>query len=252
MTSISTAGAPVRAPKADDVPQFDVPLEPEHELPTVAPYKPSVGGWIGTGAGAIGGGVLGAGIGGIVGLAAEFGGHYSQSGTGAIIMGGLALAGLFGGGLGVYMMNKSNYEHEANARLQAEHGTSTLGFARGMMANFDHDQNGQIDLVNATGLASRDERVFQETRQQSQSHPKYDIWEDDWDMETERWTESRGTSAADVWAAADGAPKDGVVTDIELATFMANYDTDRSGSLTTPEQDAFKQAHPVIVEEWQR
>lgn len=252
MTSIAHVGAPVRAVKAEDVPEHDVPLEPDHELPTLQPYRPSVGGWIGTGAGALGGLAVGGGIGAVIGLAADLSSGGMGGSAAPWIMGGLALAGLVGGGLGVYAMNENNYNSREQAKIQAEHGTATLEFARGMISQFDHNANGKIDLVNSTGLQSMDERVFSEERRQSRSHPKYDVWNDEWRTETERWTESRGTSAAQVWADADGAPKDQVVTDVELAKLMANYDADRSGSLTTPEQDAFKQAHPVLVEEWTR
>lgn len=252
MTSISNAGAPVRAMKAEDVPEHDVPLEPDHELPTLQPYKPSVGGWIGTGAGALAGGAVGMVAGGIVGLAAASSAGGGQGGIGMAVMGLATLVGLVGGGIGVYSMNKASYEKREGAKIQAEHGTSTLDYARGMLHQFDHNANGKIDLVNTTGLQSMDERVFSEERSQSRSHPKYDVWNDEWRSETERWTESRGTSAAQVWDVADSAPKDQVVTDVELATLMANFDADRNGSLTTPEQEAFKQAHPVIVEDWTR
>lgn len=256
MTSIAHAGAPVRAVKAEaapkgDVPGGDAPLEPDHELPTLQPYKASVGGWIGVGAGALAGGAIGMGVGGIVGLAAASttGG---QGGIGMAIMGAATLVGLVGAGIGVYNFNKGNYEQREGAKIQAEHGTSTLDYARGMISQFDHDTNGRIDLVNSTGLQSMDERVYSEERSQSRSHPKYDFWNDEWRTETERWNESRGTSAAQVWNAADVDPKDQVVSDVELATLMSAFDADRSGSLTTPEQDAFKQAHPVIVEAWTR
>ncbi len=251
MTSITHAGAPVRALKAEDVPELDVPLEPDHELPKLQPYKPSIGGWIGTGAGALAGGVAGMTIGGIVGLAAASNAG-GQGGIGTVVMGAATLVGLVGAGIGVYSFNKDRYEQREGAKIQAEHGTSTLDYARGMLHQFDHNSNGKIDLVNSTGLQSMDERVFSEERSQSRSHPKYDVWNDEWRSETERWTESRGTSAAQVWEVADGAPKDQVVTDIELATLMSSYDADRNGSLTTPEQDAFKQAHPVLVEDWTR
>ena len=253
MTSITHAGAPVRAHKAEDVPEIDVPLEPDHELPTLQPYKPSVGGWIGVGAGALVGGAVAAGIGGFIGLAADLSsGGMGGGGMGAAILIGAGLVGVVGGGIGVYALNESSYKSRENAKIQAEHGTSTLQFARTMLRPYDHNANGKIDLVNTTGLASADERVFQETRTQSRTERHYDIWNDEWDRETVRWTEARGTSAAPVWERADGAPTDDVVTDVELATLMANYDGDRSGSLTTVEQDAFKAAHPVIVENWQR
>jgi hypothetical protein len=251
MTSIPHAGAPVRAVKAEDAPRSDVPLEPDHELPTLQPYRPSVGGWIGTGAGALAGGAVGMAVGGFVGLAAAMNSG-GQGGIGTAIMGIATVVGLVGGGIGVYAMNQSSYEKREQAKIQAEHGTSTLDFARGMISQFDHNQNGDIDLVNSTGLQSMDERVFSEERSQSRSHPKYDVWNDEWRTETERWTESRGTSAAEVWNAADAAPKDQVVSDVELATLMSTFDADRNGALTTPEQEAFKQAHPVLVEEWTR
>lgn len=253
MTSITHAGAPVRAYKAEDVPANPVPLEPDHELPTLQPYKPSVGGWIGVGAGALVGGAVAAGIGGIVGLAADMSsGGMGGGGMGAAILIGAGLVGLVGGGVGIYALNRSSYEQRENAKIQAEHGTSTLQFARNMLRPYDHNANGKIELVNTTGLESADERVFQETRTQSRTERHYDIWNDEWDRETVRWNETRGTSAAAVWDRADGAPTDQVVTDVELATLMANYDADRSGSLTTPEQQAFQQAHPVMVEGWHR
>lgn len=241
----------IRATKASTVPEEGVPLEPDHELPILQPYRPSVGGWIGTGAGALAGGGAGMVAGGLVGLAAasNMGGG---GGVGTAIMGAATLVGLVGGGILVHQFNKSRYESREGAKIQAEHGTATLDYARGMISRFDHDVNGQIDMENSTGLPSMDERVFSEQRSQSRSHPKYDLWNDEWRSETERWSESRGTSAVNVWNAADAAPRDRVVSDVELATLMSAFDADRNGALTTPEQEAFKQAHPVLVEEWSR
>jgi hypothetical protein len=121
-----------------------------------------------------------------------------------------------------------------------------------MMSSFDHNDNGQIDLVNSTGLASQDERVFTEDHQQSRNYPTYDIWNDEWRTEREYWTETRGTSAAPVWSAADTDPKDEIVSDVELATMMSKFDADRNGALTTVEQDAFRAEHPMIVDNWTR
>ncbi len=252
MTSISNAGAPVRAAKAAERPETnDVPLEPKDELPKVQPYKMTVGGWIGTGVASLLGGAAAAGVLGIIGVASDLGSG-GQGGMAGILMGVGALAGFVGTGVAIHAMSQSNYEQREHARIQAEHGTSTLEHARGLMSKFDHNDNGRIDLVNDTGLASQDERIFEESRTQSRTHRKYDWINDEWDRETERWKESRGTSAAGVWTAANVDPKDDVVSDIELARLMSAFDTDRNGALTTAEQDAFKQAHPVIVEAWSR
>jgi hypothetical protein len=120
------------------------------------------------------------------------------------------------------------------------------------MTRFDHDENGKIDLVNRTGLPGQDEHLFTEKRDQSDSHLSYDWWDDDWDVDTDRWTESRGVSAVDVWDAANVAPKDDTVTDVELAQLMARYDTDRNGALNATEKDAFTAAHPVVMDDWRR
>ena len=244
MTTISSGVSP-----RVSAPANDVPLEPDHELPTVKPYKPSVGGWIGTALGGAAGGVVGLAAGGIIGLASELRGSGTIGAALPIILG---VAGLAIGGIGTYSFNKSNYEQRSEAALQAEHGTSTLEYARRMMSSFDHNDNGQIDLENTTGLASQDERVFTEQRDQSRSHPKYDWFNEEWRTEREYWTESRGTSAAPVWTAADTDPTDQVVTDTELARLMSQYDADENGALTTAEQDAFRAAHPMIVDSWQR
>jgi hypothetical protein len=231
-------------PSADDT-----PLEPTTELPKAAPFKAGIGTWLGTGGGALAGAGLGAVAGGIIGLSAATNG---MGGAGAAIVGVGALIGLVGGGIGTFSMIKSGSEKQANADLQAAHGTSTLEFARGMISSFDHNSNGQIDLVNSTGLASQDERVFSEQRQRSSSTPKYDFWADEWRTERTTWNETRGTSAAPVWASADNDPKDDVVSDVELARLMSKFDADSNGALTTTEQMAFKDAHPVIVDDWQR
>lgn len=230
----------------------DVPLEPSTEPPTIAPYKASVGGWIGTGVGTVFGAGLGAGIGAIAlgALSARAGGGFFSAANVGLALGGVI--GAVGGGIGVYSMNKSSYENRENARIQADFGTPTLVHARNLIDKFDHDADGSIDLVNSTGLASQDERVYSEERRQSRSRPKYDFWHDEWRTETERWTETRGVSAASIWTAANVEPKDDIVSDVEVARLMARFDADRSGTLQTPEQDAFKAAHPVLIDEWRR
>jgi hypothetical protein len=226
----------------------DVPLEPARELPTAQPFKAGIGTWAKVGGGVVAGGMVGLVAGGIVGTAAAAG----NSALGGVVLGAFLLGGLVGGGKLAYDHSRNGHDTREHARIQAEHGTSTLQYARQMMSTFDHDDNGQIDLENSTGLASMDERVATEERSRSRSHPKYDFFRDEWRSETERWTETRGTSAAPVWAAADVAPKDRVVTDVELARLMSKFDADRDGALTTAEQDAFSEAHPVIIDRWQR
>lgn len=250
MTSITGAIARTNAPAPSGSEAAPPPLEPDHALPTAPGYRPSVAGWIGTALGTVGGGLGGAALGGIAGVILGAGIHESATlGRAGLVLG--AIAGTLAGGIATYSFNRTTHDTKANDRIQAEHGTSTLDFARGMMANFDHDDNGQIDLVNSTGLASQDERVFTEERRQSRTHPHYDLFRDEWRTEVERWTESRGTSAGAVWNAAD-ADGDDVVTDVELGTLMSTFDADRNGALTTPEQEAFRSAHPVLVEEWNR
>jgi hypothetical protein len=233
----------------------DVPLEPISDLPMPVPYKAGVGTWLGVGGGGLLGGLVGVGTGGVFMMMADmngaFGGGTSGAGYGALAV-GLGIVGAIGGAAWAYSAMQGGHDRREHARIQAEHGTSTLHYARQMMSTFDHDDNGQIDLVNSTGLASMDERVATEERRQSRNHPKYDFFRDEWRTETERWTETRGTSAAPVWAAADTVPKDRVVTDVELARLMSKFDANRDGALTTAEQDAFNEAHPVIVDRWQR
>jgi hypothetical protein len=254
MTSI-TPGAAAPSTASTTPRRDDVPLEPVSDLPTPTPYEPGVGTWLGVGGATLGGGVLGLGIGGGIALMADlngaFGGGTSGAGMGGLIAAAAAI-GAVGGGIWAWHAMQSGHDKREHARVQAEHGTSTLQYARQMMSVYDHDDNGQVDLVNSTGLASMDERVFTEERRQSRSHPKYDWFNDEWRTETERWTETRGTSAARVWTAADVDPRDSVVTDVELARLMSAFDADRNGALTTAEQDAFNAAHPVIVDAWKR
>jgi hypothetical protein len=231
----------------------DAPLEPDHELPTPAPWRMTGGRWAGAVGTSLGVGVVGAGVGSLVGLLGTLNGTFDAGGNavGALLIGG-AVVGAAAGAIWFVNASRSAHEERENAKIQAEHGTATLEYARRMMSSFDHDDNGQIDMVNSTGLASQDERVFTEQRNQSRSHPKYDWYDDEWRTEREYWTETRGTSAAKVWTAADADPKDDVVTDVELARLMSQFDADRDGALTTSEQDAFRAAHPMIVDDWAR
>lgn len=244
MTSIDAARANVTAPTRTN----DVPLEPAKDLPTPEPFRAGIGTWLGTAGAAAVGGVAGLTVGGVIGMAVDI----SGGGTGPAIAIGAGLIGLVGGGALAYHVMKSGHDKREHQRVQAEHGTSTLQYARSMMMSFDHDDDGQIDLVNSTGIPTMDERVSTEVEHRSRSHPKYDILDEEWRTETERWTETRSTSAAPVWTAADVDPKDDVVTDTEIARLMSRFDANRDGALTTPEQDAFAKAHPLITDEWRR
>jgi hypothetical protein len=229
----------------------DAPLEPTGERPEPTPFKAGVGTWFGVGFGSLAGAAGGGLAMGILGAMA--GGLSYDSGAMLPVMLGVGLiGGAIAGGIWAHSGMKSSHEQAERKRIDAEFGMSTLESAQGMITRFDHGDNGRIDLVNTTGLPSMDERIYSETRNRSQKHTKYDLWNDEWRTETERWSESRGTSAANVWAAADVDPKDEVVTDRELARLMSNFDTDRSGTLTTSEREAFSAAHPVIVEGWSR
>lgn len=252
-TSARTS-AHVNAPASAE----DVPLEPDHELPTAAPYRPSVGAWIGIGAAALGaGGVLGIGAAGAVKAAAEFSGFVDAAveianphavtaigrrsgGVGVAFAGAAALVGGALGGFGVYAMNRHRFDQREQARIEGEHGTSTLEVARDMIHQFDHDSSGSIDLIDTSGIASHDERVSSDERRRRLP------------MSSEWVTETRSTSATHVWTAADVDSKDQIVTDVELARLMSQFDVDRNGALSTPEQDAFRAAHPVIADEWTR
>lgn len=231
MSAISAAGART-APPVSTPTKNDTPLEPQKAAPAIAPYKASAGGRIGTGAGALGGAVLGGGVGMLV-----FGGLTLMGGVGGALTGSIigmgfgALVGGVMGGVGIYSMNKDNYLTTANASRDETIGTSTLGYAREQIAKFDHNGDGAIQIDNATGLPSKDERVRGESNQFQQ------------------W---RSVSAATIWNDADVDPADRKVTDIELARLMSNYDADKSGSLTTIEKEAFSDAHPMQFDAWRK
>jgi hypothetical protein len=250
MTAVN-AGAPVRTnvisdpvrPAADEV-----PIEPVGQLETPKPFHAGIGTWAGVAGATLLGGAVGTAVGGIGALAMfpEGGG-----GSGVLLIGaGLAAATL--AGIFTYGAIESSHDRKEQARVQRDFGTSTLDHAKDLIKPFDHDQDGAIDLVNTSGLASQDERVYTESRDQSDSHLKYDWWDDDWDVDTDHYTERRGVSAANIWSAATEEPKDDTVTAVELAHLMARYDADRNGALTTPEQEAFKAAHPVVMDDWTR
>jgi hypothetical protein len=230
----------------------DVPIEPVGSPATPKPFSPGAGTWIGAGVAALFGGAIAGSI-GIAGLAPAVEGA-SRLRTGLGIAGGIGIGLLTAGGAawGAYAISRGSYNSSERERVTAQFGTSTLQNAREFMTPFDHDDDGSIDLVNRTGLPGQDEQVFLESRDQSESHLKYDWWDDDWDVDTDHYTESRGVSAVDVWEAANTAPKDDTVTDVELAHLMANFDTDRNGALNASEKDAFTAAHPVIMDDWRR
>jgi hypothetical protein len=243
-------GTPPRTDVISDPVRPTTPIEPVGEPAAITPYEPGAGRWVAAGFSGLMGGLLGLGVG------AAFTEGRSLGVWGNVLAGGVALAGAAGAAFGGWhlaqSMGRSSHEKNEHARVQAEFGTSTLQNAREYMARFDHDQDGQVDLVNRTGLPGQDENVFTEKRDQSDSHLKYDWWDDDWDVDTDHWTESRGVSALDIWKAANVAPEDDKVTDVELATLMSKYDADRNGALNQAEKDAFTAANPVIMDEWRK
>lgn len=244
---------PPQRPQGIVDPRRDVPIEPVGQPEAPKPFTPGVGTWIGAGVGALLLGGLAAGVGGAMLLA---GGGASSMRTALGIAGtvGIGLAGAAGGAWIAHNMSKGGHEDSEAKRVQLAFGTSTLENARELMTRFDHDTNGEVNLdrVGSTGLEGTDERVFVEKRDQSSSKLDYDWWDDDWDVDTTRWTESRGVSAAPLWEQANVDPKDQVVSDVEVAKVMAQFDTDRSGTLTIAERDAFTAANPFIYEDWRK
>lgn len=224
---------------------------PTLQMPEPTPYEPGVGTWLGVGGATIGGALLGAGAGAMALALLNW-----RAGAGASLEGamtaGMAIGGVLGaagGGFGTYSMLAGNHRERELARIDATFGRPVDMHAASVIDPFDHNDNGRIDLVNATGLASHDERIALETREQSRRERHYDWIEDDWDTTVHRWTEERARSAADIWSTAN-ANGDDLMEQGELEQLMRAFDEDGSGTLTTAERERFEAAHPMIVDEW--
>jgi hypothetical protein len=247
--SISATGG-VRAATPTPTPNAagDPPLEPKTQAPTPSAYHPSVGGWIGYGAGALGMGAVGAALGGLGGMLLSGG---LINGSGGAALGGAVIGALAAGGIGTaifYGMNSDAHAKAEQAKIEASFGVPILPSATDMVQTYDHDHSGSVDLVNPTGLPGGDERVATDTRVENHGEFSYDWWDDDVDYHNVQTTVTTSTSAAKPFTAADADPTDGKVTPLELAKLMARFDTDRSGTLTTREQEAFRAEYPLAVE----
>lgn len=236
MTSIDGTKASPPAGIQNPVPVHQVPLEPPTSLPEPDAFKPGADTWAATAFGALVGGSLSA----VFASESAIGMGFGRVATPAAIV-GLGALGLVAGGSVIYFSIKRSHDESQNDRLQKENGTPTLQHARELIGWFDHDRSGTIDLLDKTGSDIRDERLFIETHK-SYNQLKHDWLDDDWG---DAW-QKPGVSAAPIWNAADAILGDDTITDVELATLMSQYDADRSGSLTTAEQDAFKDAHPFM------
>jgi hypothetical protein len=250
MTRIAAA-APQPQPSA-----ADVPITPVHPLPTVDPsaYRTSFSRWTGT---VVGGGLAGFVGGSIAALGWDLlnlsGSAEGSSGLALIGIGAVAGLGIATAtGAAILGNGKSSWIQHQKDDIAAKYGTSTTAVAREAIQPFDHDGDGKIDLVNPSGLQSDDERLKQESRTGQETSVHYDVWDNKFHQSTQDYTEKRTLSAAGVWEAANTSPKDDAVTLDEVAHLMAQYDTDKSGSLTTAEQQAFSVAHPLKAEDWSR
>jgi hypothetical protein len=242
MTSITSA-------RSSSVPTAatsgDAPIEPVHpKQPEIKPYSAwKSGGWLPMGLfGLLGGGVVGLAAGGVGMLAAS-------GGRGSVLPLALLGVGFVGGAIGAGVLTRENLANaDRDKQLAAFRdvtGTSTLDSAKELVAKFDHDGSGDIQLDNASGAQEFDERALRETKQEAQDH----FYREDghWRNAKTYSTTSTVTSRGATFEAADTDPKDRKVTAEELAHLMATYDTDRSGTLTTAERAAFEAAHPAQV-----
>lgn len=134
---------------------------------------------------------------------------------------GIALGGAVGGWMGLQQLDASFRKYE-QGRIPREVGASTLQTARDMIASFDESRNGRIET--ATEQTREEPFLLNGLRQM------------------------REFSAEKVWSAADTDPADGTVTDIELARLMSNFDTDRSGTISVAERNAFDDTHDSYLE----
>lgn len=219
MASISASTARVPAPTPARVePGAPAPLEPTTPHPTREAGPTTVGD-------RLRGGLTGAGLGALIGLVPAFLGAVgvealSKNGTGATaaffaILGASTLWFTKGG----LTEGADGFRQRRQKSFDDEHGVTTLQAARREIATYDSSGNGSIELSNPSGLASKDERV--------------------------KNTRSGKVSSAARFEAADVDPKDGVVTDRELATLMSRFDADRNGVLTNAERGEFDAAYPV-------
>lgn len=213
MTNISATTSAARIPDPSAV---ETPLEPR-DPSILEPRQPNLVDKIVAGTFC---GILGAGVGGILGMGAVFAtGSVHARFAPAAAIGLTAIGAGVGALLGIESLMSSARESE-QARIAKETGASTLDTARTMIATWDTDDNGRIDRpTEDTRTESRHDRAQQRT------------------VRVE-------TTAADVW---DAATRRDTVTDVDLARLMSKFDADRSGTMSELERAAFDEAHGVFV-----
>lgn len=229
---------------------------------TADPFEVTLGrgaliGGAGVGCGIVGAGLGFAGSGLIMGMAESrassglgtaldaLGGKPSKlAAIGAGLLVGAVAAGI------AHDVQRINHEAVEKERIDIAQGPRFEQLASGLMTPYDHNGNGQIDLDNPTGLPEKNERLDREVRSGSTTRLDYDWWDDDWDMKTDRYSESRYVSAGNIWEAARGA--DQVVLSTELQQLLKSYDSSGDGHLSRSEREPFQTEHPLEYEEWSR
>lgn len=232
MSNISAAAGARTTPPVSPTSTGDTPLEPSKALPKTASYKPSIGGWLGTATGTLGGALVGASI--LMTPFAMFCERLPLSRNALMITGFAAgvVGAITGGtllGKAIFSRNKDNAMVTLEANNNKQHGTATLDYARKQIALFDRNGDGAIQVVNSSGRASQNERSR---------------------LEYNDYHQFRTIDAGNIWRAADTDPTDHKVTDLELARLMSRYDADKSGVMTTTEQDAFFTGERLSVSDW--
>ncbi len=246
------------SPSAPTTAASDTSIEPVTQPPAPAPFKPGVGTWLGTAFGTMVGGALGFGAGAGLSLLISRGAPIGT--VDRIIIGALAVGGAIAGGDAWFRGTKTTHAERERADAQREFGTSTLEVARGMMMLFDHDDDGRIDLDNASGSRTHDERLYVPGRLGPRDHPNYATWNslrlsidnqeaERWRQQTADWRPLHGGSAAAIWDAAN-ADGDSTLEDTELARLMSGFDADGNGAMNDAEIAAFNAEHRVLAERY--
>jgi hypothetical protein len=247
--STSSVGGGTPAPRITHAPSSsgDAPLTPSGTAPEPTSYRPSTAGYVGYGALGLGLGAVGSMLGMIAADFTSGNGFATKSGTisgavvGALALGGLAI------GLAEDHFARKHQAAEA-ARIAGSYGSPILPAAREMVKTYDHDKSGAVDLDNPSGLHRTDERLATVTAMHQNDGIRYDWFSGDFNYDSDSQTVRTTTSAFQPFAAADGDSGDRTVTPLELAKLMSTFDSDRSGTLTTSEQQAFQKAYPVLTE----
>lgn len=235
---ISGARAPVETPPpANDA--------PDPVAPSPKPYRFNVATGLGIGGGAVAGGMLGFLGGGIAQIIND--GRRVMDPLFNHAPAGLAVVGAVIGGVAGYALLSANHRSNERSRIDRNFGIGLHAYATELVAPYDHNANGQIDLTNATGLVSTDERVVTRDVYSQTRTLRYDWWEDDFHVDRGVDHQVLGTSAANIWSAAN-ANHDDSVSQSELRQLLAAYDSDGSRTLTRGERERFATDHPLVSE----